>query len=67
MQSYIEKDREDTGPEPSRDYSHVMGPISTGPEIISVTGCTSQTVELLDMSPFGQYSVQSPPRFEECI
>ena len=44
---------------------HVIGAISTGPEIISVTGCTSQTVELLDMRPFGQYAVQSPPRFEE--
>ena len=45
--------------------SHVMGAISRGPEIISVTGCTSQTVELLAMSPYGQYAVQSPPRFEE--
>ena len=45
--------------------SYVMGAISTGPEIVSVTGCTSQTVELLDLSPFGQYAVQSPPRFEE--
>ena len=45
--------------------SHVMGATSTGPEVISVTGCTSGTVELLDLSPFGNYAVQSPPRFEE--
>ena len=45
--------------------SNVMGAISTGPEIVSVTGCTSSTVQLLDDSPYGQYSVQSPPRFEE--
>ena len=45
--------------------SHVIGAISTGPEVISVTGCTSGTVELLDLSPYGNYAVQSPPRFEE--
>ena len=45
--------------------SCVMGAVSTGPEIISVTGCTSKTVQLLDDSPYGQYAVQSPPRFEE--
>ena len=45
--------------------SHVMGAISTGPEINSVTGCTSNTVQLLDDSPYGQYSVQNAPRFED--
>ena len=45
--------------------SYVMGVVSTGPEIISVSGSTSNTVQLLDDSPYGQYSVQSPPRFEE--
>ena len=45
--------------------SHVMSAISTGPQVIIVTGCTSQTVELFDLSPYGQYAVQSPPRFEE--
>ena len=45
--------------------SHGMSAISTGPEITSVTGCTSLTVELLDMSPFGQYAVQRSPRFEK--
>ena len=42
-----------------------MGAISTSPQIISITGCTSNTVQLLDDSPYGQFSVQSPPRFEE--
>ena len=45
--------------------SNVMGAILTGPEIVSVTGCTFNTERLLDDSPYGQYSVQSPPRFEE--
>ena len=45
--------------------SSVMGAISTRPEIISITGCTSNTVRLLDDSPYGEFSVQSPPRFEE--
>ena len=45
--------------------SCVMGAVSKDPEIISVTGCTSKTVQLLDDSPYGQYSVQSPPRLEE--
>ena len=36
---------------------HVMGAISTDPEVISVTGCTSDTVELLDLSPFSNYAV----------
>ena len=45
--------------------SCVMGAISTSPEIINITGCTSNTVQLLDDSPYGQFSVQSPPRFEE--
>ena len=45
--------------------SSVRGAVSTGPEIISVTGSTSNTVQLLDDSPYVQYSVQSPPRFEE--
>ena len=45
--------------------SCVMGAVSTGSEIISVTGCTSKTVQLLDDSPYGQYSLHCPPRFEE--
>ena len=45
--------------------SRVMGAISTSPEIISITGCTSNTVQLLDDSTYGHFSVQSPPRFEE--
>ena len=43
--------------------SHVMGAISTGLQIVSVTG--SHTAQLLDNSPYGQYVFQSPPRFEE--
>ena len=45
--------------------SYVMGEISTGPQIVSVTGCTCDTLQLLDDSPYCRYSVQSPPRFEE--
>ena len=44
--------------------SNVMGAISIGPEIVSVTGCTSRRVQLLDDSPYGKFSVKSPPRFE---
>ena len=44
---------------------HVMGAFSTEPHIISVTGSTVQTVQQLYYSRYSNYTVQSPPRFEE--
>ena len=45
--------------------SYVMGVLSTGPCVVSVTGCTAAIVQLLDGSPYSDLAVQSPPRFEE--
>ena len=45
--------------------SYLMGAVSTTPKLICATGCSARTVELLDQSPYGTFSIQSPPRFEE--
>ena len=45
--------------------SYLMGAVSTTPKLVCATGCSARTVELLDQSPYGTFSVQSPPRFEE--
>ena len=45
--------------------SYIMGAISTSPKLISCTGCSMRTIQLLDLSPYSSFSVQSPPRFEE--
>ena len=45
--------------------SYIMGAFSTSPRLISCTGCSMRTIELLDVSPYSTFSVQSPPRFEE--
>ena len=45
--------------------SHVIGTISTGPQIVRGTGSTSHTVQLMDKSQYGQHAVQNPPCFEE--
>ena len=42
-----------------------MAAISTTPKLISCTGCSERTVQLMDLSPYSSFSVQSPPRFEE--
>ena len=45
--------------------SYLMAAISTKPALVSCTGCSARTIELLDQSPYSPYGVQSPPRFEE--
>ena len=45
--------------------SYVMGVLSTGPHVVSVTGCTAATGQLLDERPYSDLAIQSPPRFEE--
>ena len=45
--------------------SHVMGVLSTHPQLVSITGSISCTVQLLDKSPYSDYALQSPPRFED--
>ena len=45
--------------------SFVMGAISSKPKLISFTGSSARTVQLLDHSPYSSFSVQSTPRFEE--
>ena len=45
--------------------SFVMGAISTTPNMISCTGSTFRTIQLLDQCPYTKYGLQSPPRFEE--
>ena len=45
--------------------SFIMGAISTSPSLISCTGCSMRTVQLLDLSRYSSFSVQSPSRFEE--
>ena len=45
--------------------SYIMGAISTSPRLISCTGCSMRTIQLLDLNPYSTFSVQSPPRFEE--
>ena len=45
--------------------SYLMGAFSPKPNLISCTGCSARTVQLLDQSPYGNFSIQSPPRFEE--
>ena len=45
--------------------SYLMGVISTKPILLSSTGCSALTIELVDRSPYSPHGVQSPPRFEE--
>ena len=45
--------------------SYFMGAFSPKPNLISCTGCSARTVQLLDQSPYGNFSIQSPPRFQE--
>ena len=45
--------------------SSIMGAISTKPKLISCTGSSARTVQLLDHAPHSSFSVQSPPRFED--
>ena len=45
--------------------SFVMGAISTAPNMISCTGSTFRTIQLLDQWLYTRYGLQSPPRFEE--
>ena len=45
--------------------SYLMGAFSTKPNLISCTGCSARTVQLLDQSAYSNFSIQSPPRFEE--
>ena len=45
--------------------AYIMAAISTTPKLISCTGCSMRTIQLIDLSPYSSFSVQSPPRFEE--
>ena len=45
--------------------SYLISAISTTLALVSCTGCSARTIELLDQSPYSPYGVQSPPRFEE--
>ena len=45
--------------------SFVMGAISTTPNMISCTGSTFRTIQMLDKCPYTKYGLKSPPRFEE--
>ena len=43
----------------------IMAAMSTTPKLISCTGCSVRTVQLMDLSPYSSFYVKSPPRFEE--
>ena len=45
--------------------AYIRAAISTPPRLISCTGCSVRTIQLMDLSPYSSFSVQSPPRFEE--
>ena len=45
--------------------SYLMGVLSTTPNLICSTGCSARSMQLIDQSPYSEFSVQSPPRFEE--
>ena len=45
--------------------SYIMGAISTKTRLISFTGSSMRSVQLMDQSPCSSLSVQGPLRFEE--
>ena len=48
--------------------SYIMGAISTSPRLISCTGCSMRTIQLLDLSPYSSFSIHRPrPLFEELL
>ena len=45
--------------------SYVMAALSTSPNLVSCSGSTLETVQLVDNSPYFKYGLQRPLRFEE--
>ena len=45
--------------------SYIMGVFSTKPRLVSCTGSSARTIQLLDQSPYTPNGLQSTPRFEE--
>ena len=43
----------------------VMAALSTSPNIVSCSGCSLETIQLVDNSPYFEYGLQRPLRFED--